>query len=158
LTILGTVNGATITADGTNATGLKASDVGATITQGAAAGNNLIIGTATIIDLAGTTTGAVGKLIVTGHGTPANVGKVTLTATTSTIQVGATFTSSAAFAAAARIGGKTFSTGTTMGYYTNNTGATGKFMGLKGSAANSIFLGGNATNTIEIDSTQDVTT
>jgi hypothetical protein len=156
LTIGSTANGATIATDATNATGLKASVAGATITQGAGTGNNLSIGASTIIDLAGTATAAAGKLIVTGAAS--GPGKVTLTATTSTIQIGTTFTANTAFGTAAKIGGKTFGAGSNIGYFTSTTNAAGKFMGLKGTAANATFLGGDASNTIEIDSTQDVTT
>ncbi|MDR0589112.1 MAG: hypothetical protein LBG25_01055, partial [Spirochaetaceae bacterium] len=153
LTILGAATGATITADGTNATGLKAGAAGAAITQAVGASNNLSIGANTVINLDGTDAAAVGKLVLTGDGT--NPGKLTLT-DTSTVQCGSP-TLGTPYSSAAKIGGKTFDVGSTADVYTAaNTDAAGKFGGIKGSSGDKTFIGGDATNTIEIDSTKEV--
>ncbi|MDR2759109.1 MAG: hypothetical protein LBB78_07000, partial [Spirochaetaceae bacterium] len=158
LTITSAAAGATITADGTNATGLKASATGATITQKAGdASNTLTIGATghvTIIDLDGTTTGAVGKLVVSGG---ANPGKVAFAVIGATVQIGANPTLGTAVTSPTAIGGMTF--GTSSVPIHNGTGSSGdKFLGMKATAATNTFVGGNASNTITIDSTQDVTT
>jgi hypothetical protein len=83
LTITSAATGATITADGTNATGLKAGAAGAAITQNAGTNNALTIATVTTINFGGTdTTTPVCKISLT-KGT--NTGKLTLSAATSVI-------------------------------------------------------------------------
>jgi hypothetical protein len=90
LSITGSANGAVILADtDANATGLKASAAGATIIQNAVQNNVLAIGAAdhaVKLDLAGTTNGKVGELILRGGAQP---GKLSIPDTGSFISIGA---------------------------------------------------------------------
>jgi hypothetical protein len=150
---------ASITATG-SVTGLKASAAEAKITQLAASANLLTIGAATRIDLGGTAEVAVGQLILTGHAsTP---GEIKLAnATTSLVTIGSP-TLATAFTTAAKIDGKTFvagSSSTAAAIYTGDgsSDAQGKFIGMKAASNDDGLKGGNADNTITIDSTKNVT-
>jgi hypothetical protein len=81
VTIQSAAIGATITADGTEATGLKASAAGAIITQSAGASNTLSIGADTTIDLS-----EFGSLVL--RGAASNSGTAKLTADTAIIKGG----------------------------------------------------------------------
>ncbi|MFP3090970.1 hypothetical protein LQZ21_11665 [Treponema sp. TIM-1] len=156
VTILSAATGATIAATAP-ATGLKASAAGAKITQGALASNNLVIAADTTIDLAGTDAAAVGKLILTGSATPANVGSVQLAVTNGIIKAGANPSLTTAYSNGAKIGDKAVTKGTNTSLYTvANTDAPGKFGGIKTATSADTLTAG--TDTVEIDSTQDVTT
>jgi hypothetical protein len=124
------------------------------ITQAAEASNALTIGANTVIALGGTDTAAAGQIVLTGHA--ANPGKIALVATTSVVKTG-NAAGTGAFASAAKIGSKTFGT-STADITTTADAATGKLATVTASAANKDLVGGDASNTITIDSTQDVTT
>jgi uncharacterized repeat protein (TIGR02543 family) len=129
---------------------------GGIITQLAEASNNLTIAANTTIDLQGTESAAVGKLILTGDGT--NPAEIKLAnAATSIVKTGLTAGTNA-FSAATQIGTKTFAAGTTGAAVitTNVDGATGKFATLTAGTDNFGLKGGDSSNTITIDSTQDV--
>jgi hypothetical protein len=127
---------------------------GATITQAAVADNNLTIGEDTAIVLGGDATAALGKLILTGGATPAKL--VFEKADSAAVQVGATFTTNTEFGTAAKIGGHTFGGTAKPEVYTSVANAAGTFLGLKAGADGDDLTGGDADNTITIDSTQAV--
>ena len=146
---------ATITADGTKATGLKASAAGATITQLAGSGNKLTIATDTTIDLGGTAT-AVGSLVLTGDGT--NPGEIELTHASSSIVKTSNTVGGSAFGSATTIGGKTFAQGGSgkAEIYTTGNNAAGKIAQILGGTGTYGLKAGNAANNVTIDGAQDV--
>jgi hypothetical protein len=131
---------------------------GGTITQGAVSSNTLTIGADTTIDLGGTAAEALGQLILTGHAsTP---GEIELThATTSIVKTGLE-AGTGAFTTAAKIGTKAFAAGTggAAVITTDANGGTGKFATLTAGTAGHGLKGGDASNTVTIDSTQEVST
>ena len=141
---------ATITADGTNASGLKASAAGATITQLAGTTNNaLTIGEKTVINLAGTTTAKAGEItLVSG----ANPGKLTFAAATSKVLAGAGAGGSAITGLnGLAIGGKAIvNSGLAVDDFQN---ATGKLVLLGGTTAGNFTASTTADTDVEINST-----
>jgi hypothetical protein len=113
----------------------------------------LTIAAATTVNLAGAAA-AVGQLILTGAASnPAEVKLVD--AATSIIKTGNTAGASA-FTTAAKIGGKTFATGSNAAIYTTGNAVAGKLAKILGGTANYGLKGGDADNTIVIDGSQDV--
>ena len=141
---------ATITADGTNATGLKASAAGATITQLAGTTNNaLTIGEKTEINLAGTGTTKAGEItLVSG----ANPGKLTFAAATSKVLVGAgTGGSAISGLTGLAIGGKAIvNSGLAADDFKNDSG---KLVLLGGTTAGNFTASTTADTDVEINST-----
>ncbi|MFP3090148.1 hypothetical protein LQZ21_07450, partial [Treponema sp. TIM-1] len=158
ITLTGAATGITINAGGGTEV-LTALGPGATITQNAGVGSNaLVLGSTqkTIIDLGTTTGGAFGRIII-GGGT--NPGQITFTVADSAIQIGASPTLTTAYSAATKIGGVAWSSKSVSIYTDNTTVGTsgpGKFTGLKNSGSENIIGNNSSTNTIYIDSTQDV--
>jgi hypothetical protein len=158
-------NEATITATpGTSGTpsSVLTAGAGAIITQTAKDDNSLTVAAATEIALGrGPNDTAVGKLILAGLAN--NPGEIKLAhRSTSIVSAGKTAIS-VPFGTAAKIGDKIFAgsaNGTASVYTTTAPGNTpGKFAKLSGDGdtANSGLKGGDASNTITIDASQDVT-
>jgi hypothetical protein len=155
LTIGSTANGATITADGAEATGLKASAAGATITQaGGTSGNTISIGAATKLTLGGTTTAPLGAILLKSAGT--NPAKLTLAAD-SIVLVGAGTGGTALGAATTVIvGGKTI---VKTGLVKEDFEVDGSdfLVQLGGTTAGTITAPASADNDVLINSTAVVT-
>jgi hypothetical protein len=121
-------------------------------------GNNLTITANTEIALGGTSSGAVGQLILNGD---ANACEIKLIyASTSVVSTGNTAGANP-FGGAVKIGNKTFAAGTggAAAIYTVTNGATGKFAKLLGGTANKGLKGGStSSDTVTIDTSLDVTT
>jgi hypothetical protein len=155
----------TIEASSAVASSITASDsnvvltagTGGTITQTAESGNKLTIAADTTIDLGGTAA-AVGSLVLTGDGT--NPGEIELAHASSSIVKTGNTVGASAFGSAAKIGAKTFAAGTSgsADIYTTADNGAGKLAQILGGTTDYGLKGGNASNTITIDSTQEVTT
>jgi predicted acyltransferase (DUF342 family) len=127
VTILSSTNGATITA-ATNATGLKASAAGATITQVEGSGNTLVISQGTTIDLS-----AGGSIKLLKHATEG--GSINLSHSTAKI-IGLTGGASNQTLVAGNISTATFTVGDDAAGKVIGTGSTA-------GAGNGIIVGGN---------------
>ncbi|MDR0684294.1 MAG: hypothetical protein LBF83_04115 [Spirochaetaceae bacterium] len=149
VTILSAPEGATITADGTNATGLKAGGAGAVITQAAGDSNALTIAANTTINLAGDGTTAAGGITLISGTNPA---KLAFAATSSKVLAGAGAGGTAIGGLNSLvIGGKTIvNGGLVAGDYLN---ATGKLVQLGGTTQGNFTASTTASQDVVINST-----
>jgi hypothetical protein len=155
LTILSAATGATITADGTDATGLKASAAGGTITQNVVASNALTIGAGTVITLGGTTTAPLGAILLKSDAT--NPAKLTLAATSSVLAGAGTGGTALGVASTVTMGGKTIVKGGTLAKEDFEVDAGGLLIKLGGTNAGTITPPVAANSDVLINSATAVT-